>query len=151
MRSRNHRNGESGDSGVVLGHEEVFGEHDDVGLNLLRHALGPRRRQAQPHRRRAERKQDEEMHGAHQQRRGGSQDHRTAPHRRCSLSIFFSRVSHRISSNSIAERNASTAPGRAVGLSAFGHSGVGRRLYRGAREMDAGFGACGLEEFKRVL
>lgn len=82
MRSTNYLNGESGDSCGVLGYDAVVGDHDDVGLDLLRNALGPRRRQAHPQRRRAGRQQDEEEEGAQQQRRGRPQDHRTAPHRR---------------------------------------------------------------------
>lgn len=37
-----------------LVHEGVVGEHHHVGLDLLGHALGPRLRQVQPHRLRAE-------------------------------------------------------------------------------------------------
>lgn len=36
-------------AGVGLVHDRVVGEHHDVGLDLLGDALGPRRRQLEPH------------------------------------------------------------------------------------------------------
>lgn len=61
MRNSKYLNGDCRDSvGMVLANDGVVSENDDVGLDLLRHALGPHRRHAQPHRRRAGQEQQEE-------------------------------------------------------------------------------------------
>jgi hypothetical protein len=56
---------------VGLEHDGVVGEHHHVGLDLLRHALGPRLRHLQPHRPRGVRR-----HGEHRRHQGEGQRRR---------------------------------------------------------------------------
>jgi hypothetical protein len=71
-RGRNERGYLDGDGGVVGGvgleHHFVVGEHHDVGLDLLGDALGPRRRQVEPHRARPRRQQRQRRGGKSQQK-----------------------------------------------------------------------------------
>jgi hypothetical protein len=71
-RGRNERGYLDGDGGVVGGvgleHHFVVGDHHDVGLDLLGDALGPRRRQVEPHRARPRRQQRQRRGGKSQQK-----------------------------------------------------------------------------------